>query len=188
MTSRKHYGNGILITRAKKKYGSSNFSVRILAKVLNKCTADYFERFFISVLGTLSPNGYNLALGGDGGAIHTPEIKAKVSALNHQRYASDPTIKHRISKALLGRVSPRKGCVMSEEQKYKISTALKGRIASESSRAKSSASQSGKPKSEKTKERMRAAAKARANSEEGRARLVVASLRAAELKRQRVIS
>jgi hypothetical protein len=184
MTSRKAYGNGILISRAKKKYGDGNFEVSVLATTEGKLTADYLERFFISVMGVLAPNGYNLALGGDGGSIHTPEIKAKVSALNYERYAADPSIKIRISQALKGRVSPRKGCVMSEDQKAKISKAGRGRVVSEETRAKCSALQKGIPKSEEAKARMKISAKLRANSEEGRARMRTASLRAAAIKRQ----
>ena len=178
MTSTRVYGNGILISRAKKKYGKSDFDIEILAAVVNKKTADYFERFFISTLMTLTPEGYNIALGGDGGAIHTAEMKAKIAASNKARYAADPSIVIRISAKLKGRPSPNKGNVMSAESRSKISTSGKGRKHSDETKLKMSVSQKGVPKSAELIAKMKISAIARANTDEGKARMKTASLAA----------
>lgn len=182
MTSRQHYGNGILITRAKKKYSPNSFDLDILARTNNKRTADCLERFFISALDCIS-NGYNLALGGDGGSIHTPDIREKVSKSLLKMHAERPDVRARVSNSLKGRVSPRKGITMSEEQKAKISASCTGKRHSPEALAKMSASQKGRPKSAESKQRMSASAKHRASTEIGLANLKRASLIAASNKK-----
>lgn len=153
LTSRRTYGNGVLIQRAKRKHGESAFYPIILAKTDSKNEADKLERFYISLFKTLSPNGYNIALGGDGGAIHTAAMKASISA------------------KLKGRVSPNKGRAMSSESRKKISESLyaaKFRH-SEEHKLRMADMFKGRIMSDETRAKMSASAKQRASTEHGKA-------------------
>lgn len=56
---------------AMKKYGTDKFSVRELCTVCTQEELDVAEVFYITTLGTKTPNGYNLAAGGATGSAHT---------------------------------------------------------------------------------------------------------------------
>ena len=55
---------------AMKKYGIDKFFVQELCSVLTQEELNVAEVFYIIVLGTKSPNGYNLTEGGSTGAAH----------------------------------------------------------------------------------------------------------------------
>lgn len=163
LTSRKVYGNGLLISNAKKKHGCSSFVPIILARTESKAEADKLERFYISLFKTLHPQGYNLALGGDGGAIQTAEMKKQLSATLRQGYKDHPERAEKISVALKGRPSPNKGHSMSDEAKAKLSASLIKRAFRHSSETKEMMRQkfTGRVMSDETKTKMSTSAKAR---------------------------
>jgi hypothetical protein len=177
ITSRGAYGNGILVSHAKKKYGASAFYPTILCSTDDKQTADKLERFYISLFNTLHPNGYNLALGGDGGAIHTPEIKKKMSDSLKKTHSEHPEIALGISKKLKGRVSPNKGMIMPESTKSKISASLLKTEFRHTEAHKLKMSEIGKNRrhSPETKLKMSLSAKARVSTPEGIERMRKAS-------------
>ena len=60
-----------------RKYGPENFTLEIL----KECPEDelnFYEKYYITNLNTLNPNGYNLTEGGNGG-VQSYEVKEKIS-------------------------------------------------------------------------------------------------------------
>lgn len=109
------YANKVL-TADREKYGVDNWTSETLAEVETQEEAWELEKLFIKQLNTKYPNGYNFSDGGKDqtGTKHT-----------------DETRKH-MSEAHIGKPNPksgeaRKGQVLSEEWKRKISETLKGR-------------------------------------------------------------
>jgi len=69
---RKHVANakkGInrYLYDAMNKYGVENFSIEVIEEVLDPSLVDERERYWISILCSLMPNGYNMTEGGEGG-------------------------------------------------------------------------------------------------------------------------
>lgn len=62
----------IYIRNALQKYGIQDATIRILERDLSQDDADMMEAFYIEILGTLAPKGYNLTIGGDS-QIWSPE-------------------------------------------------------------------------------------------------------------------
>jgi group I intron endonuclease len=69
------------IDNAIAKYGAETFDKTVLHECLTVEEMDFAEMFYIALLNTQSPNGYNLTGGGVGlrGWKHTPEAKLKMS-------------------------------------------------------------------------------------------------------------
>ncbi len=66
---------------ALKKYGPDAFTWEVLIANAEYDEIDFLEIYFIEKLGTFSPNGYNMTLGGGGfSGGHTEEAKKKISA------------------------------------------------------------------------------------------------------------
>ena len=131
------------------KYGIDNFSFDIIARCPAHCL-DTLEIVFIRELGTLTPDGYNISVGGAAfmkGRKFTDEHKQKISKGNkgkkrtsemnerqsrsRQSLLNSPqgdVIRKRISDATKGHTRGI-GRKLSEEQKSKVSTYMKGRYA-----------------------------------------------------------
>ncbi|AGE52971.1 GIY-YIG catalytic domain-containing endonuclease [Paramecium bursaria Chlorella virus CZ-2] len=62
----------VYIRNALRKYGIQDATIRILERDLSQDDADMMEAFYIEILGTLAPKGYNLTIGGDS-QIWSPE-------------------------------------------------------------------------------------------------------------------
>jgi group I intron endonuclease len=110
-----------------KKYGAENFIVEIVEQPSIEIL--YLrEKYWIKFYNTYN-DGYNLTLGGDGGATygmlhkkHSSQTKEKISRSLKGR------IKGPLSKEHKDKISKTKsGKKQSEEFKYKVSIALKGR-------------------------------------------------------------
>lgn len=65
------------LNSAIKKYGPESFHVELLC-ICKIEDSDKLESFFINKYNTISPNGYNLTTGGDGGLNHI-ETKKKIA-------------------------------------------------------------------------------------------------------------
>lgn len=97
-----------LIHRAIRKYGRENFDFVLLEKCDSLELANVREVFWIRHLGSVSPDGYNLKEGGDGGGLDSLETREK----------------KRFSK--LGENNSFYGSQHSEESKKRISDAKTG--------------------------------------------------------------
>ena len=175
-------GHGRILKSAYKLHGKDNFTYEPICKgITNRASLNAIERFWISVVGTVVPNGYNIDLGGSEGSTWTDERRRKHSmALKG----------HRGWRKGLNLPSPNKGKVYPEEGKRKLSEALKGRVgpnlgksASKETKAKMSASQKaywsslevhpnkGRKPSEETKAKMREARAKRVYTEEDKQKI-----------------
>lgn len=116
-----------IIGRAIEKHGEENFTVYEFLGI-PRGLLDLFEINLIEKVGSLSPHGYNLALGGscNNGGL-SPEHRAKIAAKNRTRNVSDET-KEKIRKAATGRQSPMKGKNHTEESKHKMRESSMGHI------------------------------------------------------------
>lgn len=73
------YSNGCsALYEAFKKYGVENFMVETICFSSNKKELMSLEKYYISELNTVSPNGYNLTSGGENCKV-TDETKEKIS-------------------------------------------------------------------------------------------------------------
>ena len=110
-------GHGRVLLKAYKLHGKDNFSYEpICSGINNRATLNYIERFWINVMGTLVPNGYNIELGGSEGSTWTEERRRKHSMALKGVKRNRP----------IGSKSGMKGKVYPEEGKRKLSEALKG--------------------------------------------------------------
>lgn len=101
----------LLVKQAYAKYGA--FDVETLREVEDDELND-LEIHYIKELNTLSPNGYNLTTGGEGG-IPSEETRARMRESHKNRVVTD-FMKSQISKGLMGHI-------LSDETKEKISQA-----------------------------------------------------------------
>jgi group I intron endonuclease len=90
ITKHSRKGHGHALADAYKKYGHKSFTYETVCGGVDKpLTLDFMEQFWINVMGSLAPNGYNLEQGGRRyktvshkpqlGIPHTEETKAKMS-------------------------------------------------------------------------------------------------------------
>lgn len=114
-------GHGSAITDAYKKHGKRHFSYeRICSDINDRNTLNYLERFWIKVFNTIAPNGYNIESGGSGHSNHN-----KGRSPWNKGLKTPDNIKVKLSLAKLGKQSPRKGKIHTEESRLKISLAKK---------------------------------------------------------------
>jgi group I intron endonuclease len=118
------------ISGAIKKYGWENFEIDWYECVdddLNK-----HERWLVTLMGTLSPNGYNLREGGGSRGKHSEESKQKNresnSGKNSYWFGKKQNEEHRQKRreAQLGENNHRWGSKRSKETKQKHSESIKG--------------------------------------------------------------
>ena len=138
-------GHGRILKSAYKLHGKDNFTYEpICTEITNRASLNAIERFWISVVDTVVPKGYNIDLGGSEGSTWTDERRKAVSIARTGKKLNRP----------LGSKSGMKGKAYPEEGKRKLSEALKGRISPNW----------GKQASEETKAKMTASQKAKASS------------------------
>jgi len=114
-----YLGSGIAFKNALKKYGKDNFVKTILVdniSCLDKLNE--LERDFISKYDCLSPNGYNLDLGGTN--------KGRMSELTKKKIAKSRTGKY-TEKQRIANIESHKGLKLSDETKKKIGDANRGK-------------------------------------------------------------
>jgi group I intron endonuclease len=158
-------GHGRILKSAYKLHGKDNFTYEpICTGITNRASLNAIERFWISVMDCVVPNGYNIDLGGSEGSTWTDERRKAVSIARTGKKLNRP----------LGSKSGMKGKAYPEEGKRKLSEVMKGNkfalgvFPSEETKAKMSASQKahwekvgspnkGRKASEETKAKMRAA-------------------------------
>lgn len=138
VTAHSRHGHGHAMRDAYKKYGFNNFTYEtILSNIQEDNLQDYAERFWIKVVGSLAPNGYNLEEGGKRGkrVHHKPNLGKKASKETRRKMSEGQ--KRRI--ALLGQ-HPNKGNKHTEEWKAAASKRMKKQVQSEETRKKRSES------------------------------------------------
>ena len=74
-----HYNPSMLIRKAIKKYGKNSFSIEKIAEANSRAELDMLEKHHIKEAPSLSPIGYNIKEGGEGGGLLSKEGKALLS-------------------------------------------------------------------------------------------------------------
>ena len=166
-------GHGRILKSAYKLHGKDNFTYEPICKgIASRASLNAIERFWISVVGTVVPNGYNIDLGGSEGSTWTDERRKAVSIAHTGKKLNRP----------LGSRSGMKGKAYPEEGKRKLSEAMKGnkhslgKVHSDETKAKMSASQKAKAASFAVHPNA-----GRKHSEETRAKMRMAKLNRGEL-------
>lgn len=141
-----HCEKGSALHSAIQKYGKASFDLRELGTYDSLEDLNNAEQYFIDYFNCITPNGYNLTSGGEGGYIRTQETKDKISKA--KLGISNP----KVSEALKGKHnSPKTEFKKGHISKHNLSYpgdknpmygkvgAMKGRTHSSESRAKISA-------------------------------------------------
>lgn len=109
------------------KYGSGAFDWEILEDCSDK-TTNYMnerEKFYIKLLNTIHPLGYNTTSGGTGMDDTMSEDMRNKIAAGMVKVHQDPSYRARVYPKLKGITPPNKGVPMSEAQKIKVGAARK---------------------------------------------------------------
>ncbi|ABT15844.1 hypothetical protein FR483_N559R [Paramecium bursaria Chlorella virus FR483] len=148
----------VAISRAIQKYGWENFD-KEWYEVPNE-DLNFYEEMLVALLGTLSPDGYNLKEGGGSSGKLSEESKQKMSKARIGKTHTDET-KQKMSEAQLGEKHYNYGKTLSEDHKKKISEAQLGekhynygRTLSEKTRQKISKAHDGKTLSGEIKQKI----------------------------------
>ncbi len=136
-----------VLSRAIRKYGKDNFSVRVVAESFDYESLKILEMLLIDQEKTrVEFGGYNLTDGGDGtvGWVPTPETREKIRSKAVDRMSIQEN-RENIRATLLNYHTPEtrkivsdrfKGKTLTDEHKLKVSRAGKGRIVSDVTRGK----------------------------------------------------
>lgn len=134
-----YFGSGVKLSRAYRKYGRDQFEKITLKRNIDlQEDLDIWERVYIKLYDTLSPKGYNLKLGGRGGA-HSKETCETISKKLTGKPLSESHRKS-ISRCQRGK----KRGPLSEQTKLKISNVRKGWNPSAQTRENMRKAQTGK--------------------------------------------
>jgi group I intron endonuclease len=119
--ARNKVGHGLIVTEAYKKHGKDNFNYEPICKnINNRNTLNFIERFWIKVIDSRFPNGYNIEAGGSNKGIVAESTKEKLRVANLGKKVSNET-KAKIALSSTGRYP-------SEETKAKLKVARSKQI------------------------------------------------------------
>jgi len=131
--------SGLVIHQAIRKYGSDSFTLEILKEVGTQAELDFYESFYIRLLNTKVPHGYNLTEGGEGCKGHShpcsEETKKKISKIHKGKVLSLET-RQKISVARKGKPNGWLGKKHSESARYHMSLSHIGKSLSIETRQK----------------------------------------------------
>ena len=165
----KYMGSGVLLAKAKQKYGIKNFEKFLIQHCYSKEETDKAEKFWIAEYRRRGKAEYNIADGGQGGNLGE-EVNKKISEANKGK--KKPPISEETRKKMSVANS---GKHHTEETKRKISDGNKGkhrteeqkRSLSEETKRKTSEAMKGKHLSEETKKKMSEAHKGKVSWNKG---------------------
>lgn len=104
--------------------GSGSFTWEVLEECTSCIHMNEREKFYIKLLNTMVPNGYNQTTGGSMDDTMSEEVRERIAdsmVAVHQ----DPAYQARVYPKLKGLVPPNKGVPMSAAQKVKVGSARK---------------------------------------------------------------
>lgn len=165
-----YMGSGVLLAKAKKKYGIENFEKEILEfDIPNVELANDWEQMYILFERAKGKAEYNIAAGGGGTVGVTPWNKGTHESGMKGKHRPEET-KKKISEAMKGRISWNKGKhlgPLSEETRKRISEAHKGKKISEETKRKISEAHKGKKLSEEHRRKLSEANKGKISNRKG---------------------
>lgn len=122
-------GHGSLVTKAYRKHGKESFTYeKICNDIPSRNTLNFMEKFWISVMDSRIPNGYNIEFGGFSNEKTAEETRKKLSKSLTGRVLSELSIE----KIRVGN----QGKIVSEETKAKIRAARKLQVFSAETKQK----------------------------------------------------
>lgn len=101
----RYMGKGIAIREAIKKYGKENFSKEIIEYIDDDekhLKVSEREIYWIKELNTMSPNGYNISPGGEGGCTKESAAKGVKTKRKNGYFHHSKETKEKMSKAKMG--------------------------------------------------------------------------------------
>ena len=101
----RYLGSGIAIKSAIQQYGKSCFTKEILEYIdddYKHLTVSEREKYYITLYNTISPNGYNISPGGEGGCTGESHRKSVITKMKNG-YRPSEEVKRKISLANKGR-------------------------------------------------------------------------------------
>lgn len=105
-----------IIKSAIQKYGRFSFDFEVVDIAESQEQLDHKERFWISRLNTIAPNGYNIESGGNAIGKVAESTKQLLREKNKAAYDRDPTLRTRCSQHCIGvRLSDERKRVQSEK-------------------------------------------------------------------------
>ena len=140
-----YMGSGVLLKKAKEKYGLENFSKEILAITGTKQNINILEKVFIKIFWEQGKAEYNLAEGGLGGFISEDANEKNRVAHLGKKQSIESNLKR--SRTLIGHSS----YFRTEEWRKHRSEIMKGRLCSEETKIKMSNAKKGRPSNTKGK-------------------------------------
>lgn len=154
-------GSGVsLLKNAINKYGKDAFVFEVIDIAETVEQLNHKERFWISHLGTLAPDGYNIDAGGNCSGKVSEATKAKLRIANKAAYEKDPTLKQRCMRGVVNRKQ-------TDDEKLARSLAVKkAHQMDETLTHRKTAHAKGKQRSEEIREKIRAALLGRRHSPE----------------------
>lgn len=152
----------IALRNSIQKHGKESFTLITLEYAYDQRELDQAEIFWIKLLNSKVPFGYNLNEGCNG-KRPSQETRDKISKiwLGRKRGPMSEEQKRKVSEAKKGQIPANKGKKASNETRLKLSIAHTGLQISEATRIKMSLAKLGKKKSKETRARMSIAAKRR---------------------------
>ncbi len=92
-------GRNMVICRAIRKYGSDNFSMRIIGRATTPNELNLMETSWIAKLKTRVPNGYNSTDGGEGtvGAVKGKKLREEISENTKRYFENHPEARKALS-------------------------------------------------------------------------------------------
>ena len=138
ITKHSRHGHGHAMKRAYKKHGFYSFEYACLTEgELSEMQMDCFEKFWIAVLATKAPQGYNLEDGGRRGKIvHHKSNLGKKASLETRKKMSEQQKRHWANVE----VHPNTGKKASAESRAKMSESHKNQVQSDATKLKRSES------------------------------------------------
>ena len=126
--NRNKVGHGLLLSNAYKKHGKDIFNYeRICTEINNRATLNFIERFWIKVMNSRYPNGYNIEEGGSTKGEVAQSTRQKLREINKGKIISEET-KKKISIATKGKKNPFYGKTHTPESVAKIIAANIGKV------------------------------------------------------------
>lgn len=113
-----------LLSSAIREFGSGAFEWEILEECPGNQSLNDREIYYILLLKTLEPYGYNMTRGGAMDESMAVSIREKIAASVRQVH-KDPLYRAKVYPKLKGLAPPNKGVPMTEEQKAKVGAARK---------------------------------------------------------------
>lgn len=141
-------GSKVPLHCAIRKYGAESFELQVVGRAESWAELCQIEIALIAEHGTRGKGGYNVTMGGDGGATLT----GRPASPEHRRKISEALTGKKKSPEHIAKIAAKKrGSRHSEEARAKISAALVGRKMTEEHRRKIGEAQKDRITSEETR-------------------------------------